>query len=597
MNIITLDSHQIKQTFFFFLPLFALVVVSACSPGCNPTEKDKTTDVVNIRLESAPNNLNGYLTSSAYSLYVCNQIFQTLGNLDPKSLEMKPLLAKSIPTVRNVTEGTYKGSLAYDFEIQDGAQWDNGTPVTANDVIFTLKIIFHPGLPTQNWSSFFQALQAVDVDPANPKKFTVYFKEYYMLALETMCQFFVYPAYNYDPNNRLADIPLSDFLDKDKIKALGASDNNLKTFADEFNQGKFAYDPAAVTGSGPYRLESVNDQAATLIKKDNWWGDKASSSAPLLAAYPQKLVYKVVTSEPIAENMLQTGELDIVTGLNASNFVKLQSDTAWTNKYDFITSGSIQYARWLLNLRSPKLSDVRVRRALAQVVDYDYAMKTVLQGLAQRIVGPVNPAKPYYADKLKPYTMNIAAARQLLAEAGWTDTNNDGTVDKVINNKRVEMIIDLEAPTANKINELVANSLHETALQAGVKINVIGVDISKISADTKSGNFESALLGSQLYPGHVELYSRFHSASLSPAGDNRTGFANARIDSLIVAVRTTPDEDARKNLYGEIQKILYEEMPEIPLYAPLQRVIVAKKFDYVLTNNRPGYYEQMFKLK
>ena len=557
----------------------------------------KTTDIVNVRLEGAPSNLNAYMTSNAYALYVCNQIFQTLGNLDPKTLEMKPLLAKSIPEVRNVTEGKYKGSLAYDFEIQDDAVWGNGTPVTANDVIFTLKILFHPSLPTQNWSSYFQALQDIEVDPANPKKFTVYFKEYYMLALESMCQFFIYPAFNYDPNNRLANIPLTDFLDKTKIAALASSNNNLKTFAEEFNQGKYSYDPAFVTGSGAYRLESVSDQQAVLVKKDNWWGDEAAATTPLLAVYPKKLVYKVGAADPIVENMLRNQELDIVTAVSADKFVQFKSDTSLTNKYDFITSGASQYARWLFNLRNPKLSDVRVRRALAQVFDYDYAMKTVLQGMAQRIVGPVNPAKPYYNTDLKPYTMNIAAARQLLADAGWTDTNNDGTVDKLINNKKVEMVLELKAPTASRVNQLLATSLAETAIQAGVKINVVGLDIRTISDDTRKGNFESAFMGSQLYPGHVELYARFHSASLIPAGDNRGAFVNAQADSLIVAIRTTADEDARKQSYLQVQKILYDELPEVPLYAPLQRIIVAKKFDYILTNNRPGYYEQMFKIK
>lgn len=576
---------------------YSLLLLALLMGACNGDEKIKTTDAVVVRLEGAPNNMNAYLTSSAYSLYVANQMFQTLGNLDPNTLEMKPLMVKDIPTVRNISEGAYKGSLAYDFEILDEARWDNGTPVTANDVQFSLKIIFHPGLPTQNWSSFFQALQAVEVDPANPKKFTVYFKEYYMLALESMCQFFIYPAYHYDPNNLLGNIPLSDFLDKAKITALAATDNNLKAFVEEFNQPKYANEKSAISGSGPYRLESMNDQTVTLLKKENWWGNEMADEVPLLAVYPQKLVYKVVKDEAAAENMLKTGDLDIVTGLNAAKFIELKSNTALTEKYDFVNNGSIQYARWIFNLRSPKLSDARVRRALAQVVDYDYALKTVLQGMGQGIVGPVNPAKSYYAKDLKPYAMNIAAARQLLAEAGWTDTDGNGIMDKMLGNQKVEMSLDLLAPTTNKINELMATSLRETALQAGVKINVIGTDINKITADTKSGNFESAFLGAQLFPGHIELYSRFHSASLTPAGDNRAAFANARADSLIVAIRTTPDETQRKELYRQIQHLLYEELPEVPLFAPLQRIIVAKKFDYVLSANRPGYYEQMFKIK
>ncbi len=592
MNILPKLSKQTGIPFFLGLLLFLFM---ACN-GCGTTEPTDP-EVVNIRLEGAPTTMNPFLTSSAYSLYVCNQMFQTLGNLDPKTLEMKPLLAKSIPEVRNVTEGPYKGSLAYDFEIQEDATWDNGTPVTAQDVLFSMKIMFHPGLPTQNWASFFQTLQNVEADPANPKKFTAYYKDYYMLALESLCQFFVYPAYNYDPNKRLTNIPLSDFLNPAAMAARANTDQNLKTFADEFSQPKYAYEPASVMGSGPYRLESLTDQAATLVKKENWWGDKAAAETPLLAAHPKKLVYKVVKDEPVVENMLRTEELDIVTGLDATRFVALKSDPALAAKYDFVTNGSIQYARWMFNTRNPKLSDARVRRALAQVVDYNYALNTLLQGMAQLITGPVNPAKSYYATNIKPYSMNIAAARQLLAEAGWADSNNDGILDKQVNNARVDLAIDVLVPITNNINKALAASLSESAMQAGVKINVIGADINRISGDTKSGNYESAFLGAQLFPGHVELYSRFHSASLIPAGDNRSAFANPTADSLIVAIRTTPDEAKRKEMYLQVQQILHDELPEVPLFAPLQRIIVAKKFDYVLSVNRPGYYEQMFQQK
>lgn len=93
----------------------------------------------------------------------------------------------------------------------------------------------------------------------------------------------------------------------------------------------------------------------------------------------------------------------------------------------------------------------------------------------------------------------------------------------------------------------------------------------------------------------MELYQTFHSANVSPKGDNRSGFSAA--DSVIVAIRTTENEATRNALYIKAQEIIREEVPEVYLYAPLQRIVVAKKFDYVVTANRPGYYEQMFRLK
>ncbi len=577
--------------------LFSLLLFS-CNPD-NPKKTDgnpgKTENAVNVRMDAAVSTLNIYLPAAGYSRYVGAQIFHSLGQNDPQTLELKPWLVKSIPTERKVTEGPYTGSLAYDFEILDEAKWDNGTPVTGKDVEFSLKIIFHPGLPTEGYRGFFAYLKGLEVDSANPKKFTAYFSQYYMLMLESMCGVPIYPAYNYDPNNLLAGLPLSDFLDKNKVAQLTANPA-AQAFAKEFSESKYANDKNFVSGSGPYRLESTDgDQGTILVKKENWWGDAATRQNPLLAAYPEKLVYKIVMDEAAIENYLKTDELDVTVQVTPAKFLEMKNNPALNTKYDFLTLGATQYSRWMFNLRNPKLQDKKVRQALAHIVDYDYVVNTIMQGLAQRIVGPVNPAKGFYAKNLPLYNYDIEKAKALLAEAGWKDTDGNGIVDKVIKGKKTDLSLEVMAPIKAKVNELIFQSLQETAQRAGVKLVLNGVDIEKLSDETKKGKFDTAIFGVALHPGLVELYQTFHSANVSPKGDNRSGFSAA--DSVIVAIRTTENEATRNALYIKAQEIIREEVPEVYLYAPLQRIVVAKKFDYVVTANRPGYYEQMFRLK
>ncbi|MCB0575740.1 MAG: hypothetical protein KDC61_14370, partial [Saprospiraceae bacterium] len=179
--------------------------------------------------------------------------------------------------------------------------------------------------------------------------------------------------------------------------------------------------------------------------------------------------------------------------------------------------------------------------------------------------------------------------------AGWKDTDGNGIVDKVLNGKKTDLVLELIAGTKAKVHELTCLSLEENARRAGIRINVVGVDIERLRNDTGEGKFETAIYGAALDPGLVEMYQSFHSASMAPNGDNRTGFSKA--DSVIVAIRTTEDEATRGALYVKAQEIIHEEVPEIYLYAALQRVVVSNRFDYMLTANRPGYYEQMFKLK
>ncbi|MBP6826634.1 MAG: hypothetical protein KA165_08760 [Saprospiraceae bacterium] len=573
--------------------LFSLIFAS-CGDEPNPPA-GQTGGTVTVRMDGAVSTLNPYLPATGYSRYVAMRLFHTLAEIDPKTLELQPMLIKKIPTKREVKDGPYAGSLAYDFEILDEAKWDNGTPVTGNDMAFSLKVIFHPGLPTDVYRGFFQYLKGLEVDPANPKKFTAYFSQYYILMIETMCGVPVYPAYNYDRNNSLANIPLSDFLDKTKTEQIKANPA-AQAFAKEFQDPKFSNDKNFISGSGPYRLESTDgDQGTTLVRKENWWGDAAVSKNPILAAYPSKLVYKIVLDEAAIENLLKTDALDVVTNLTPTKFQEMKQNATLAGKYDFHTYGATQYSRWAFNMRSPKLSDKRVRQALAHVVDYDYMLNSVMQGLAQRINSPVNPAKSFYAKELEAYDYNIDKAKSLLAEAGWKDTDGNGIVDKVLNGKKTDLTLDLMTGIKAKVNELASNSIQETALRAGIKINIVGVDIAKLHAETGKGQFETAIYGAALDPGLVELYQSYHSASLAPNGDNRTGFTQG--DSVIVAIRTTEDETTRNALYRKAQAIIHEEVPEVYLYAPLQRIVVAKRFDYVITANRPGYYEQLFKLK
>jgi peptide/nickel transport system substrate-binding protein len=561
-------------------------------------KKTRTPEEVFVRIDSAPNNFNTFLSGGhAPSTFVSRQTFQTLGDLDPKTLEIKPLLVKAIPTVRMVQDGPRKGSFAYDFEINPEATWDNGTPVTANDVAFTLKIICHPGLPS-TWRGYLAQLSGIEIDPSDSKKFSLFFNSFYMLSLETLCNTPIYPAYNYDAANRLTNIPLSDFLDTSKTAAL-VIDPNLKAFVEEFSQAKFANDPNAISGSGPYRLELMNEQGAIMVKKQNWWGDNAVEQYPMLAAFPKKLVYKVVKDDLTLENMIKNGELDLIGGvINPAKFLEMKANDTLASKYNFLAMGTTQYNRWVLNHRNPILADVQVRQALTHIVDYDYIVNQVQRGMAVRIAVPMPPDRPYYAKNIPLPDFNIAKAKAILAQAGWTDTDGNGILDKVINGKRQQLSFKLMAAMSIKTNELFANSLKETARQAGIDLILASTDLSVMSADTRSGNFDSALLGVALFPGQVEYYQRFHSKSLSPAGDNRAGYISAKADSLIEAIRSQPDVAKRNDLYLQVQQVFYDEIPEIVLFAPTQRIIISKKFEPGLeSGNRPGYYEHFARMK
>ncbi|MBK8556376.1 MAG: hypothetical protein IPL65_11685 [Lewinellaceae bacterium] len=579
--------------------LYLLLLTVLALSSCGSDNKSVTpAGTLFIRVEGEIVSLNPLnAKASSYARFVSDKIFQTLGIVDPESLELKPLLIKSIPSTRKVTEGPYAGKIACDFEIWEDAFWDNGEPITGNDFIFTMKLIHHPLVQTGGWDSYFENFAAIDLDPANPKKFTIYLNEYYILAIESMCQVPIYPAYNYDPEKVLSAYSVSDMMDSTKRAAMVADPKQI-AFADAFSGPKFNADPAHIIGSGPYLIDNFSsEQGITLVRKAKWWGDKLLKQNPYLRAYPEKIVYRVVKKEEVVENMLRNQELDVALNLNANKFLELKADTSLDKLYDFNARWTPTYNRMLLNLRNPKLSDKKVRQAMAQLVDYNYLLKSVAAGFGERTIGQIPPAMPYYAKNIKPYEFAPAAARQLLEEAGWKDSNNDGVVDKMINGQRVELIVDVNYVSTSATTSAVANSLVETMRQGGVKLNLVPLEFAKLIANTRSGNYETALLAASLDPGLADFAPYYRSNSVPPAGENRSALADPELDKVIDLIRTTEDTATRNKYYVQAQEIIYDDCPELFLYYSKQRYIVSKRFDYVISSNRPGYYEQFFKLK
>jgi peptide/nickel transport system substrate-binding protein len=592
-----------KSASFLALLLVFSLVFNACKgdPKVSGTVGNATqalTNTLRIRTEADANNLNLFLTNTAYSRYICQQLFQTMGILDPKTLEMKPLMIKSIPTERKVSEGAYKGCIAYDFEFLEEAKWDNGSPITANDFIFSVKLVEHPLLPTDTWRSYFEYLKGIEVDATNPQKFTVFSSKYYILGLETFCQFPIYPTYHYDAGNKLGAIPLTTFLDAKKIKALADTDANLKAFADEIKLPKYTNESAFIVGSGPYRLESMKAGEGTmLVRKQNWWGDAAAAKNEYLRAYPEKIVYRPVKDEGAVENMIKNGEIDIALTLSPNKFLELKGNADVAQKYDFNTLPLTMYNQWVFNIRNPKLADKRTRQALAYLVDYDNIINNIQKGMAKRTVGPINPIKSYYNNDIALYQPNITKAQELLKAAGWIDSDKNGTVDKNIAGKITDLSINLLATNVTETARFTAESIKEACKKAGINIEIQWTDINKITAESKAGNFETVMYAAATFPGADDLYQLLHSKSQPPAGDNRGGFANGQADKLMDAIRSEVDMTKRTEMYRQLQVVLYEEVPAVYLSTPMQRYVTSKRFEAVISSNRPGYYEQFFKLK
>jgi len=233
--------------------ILILVVIISTVFSCKrePAVDFKRTDnTVIIRLEADPDRLNPLLSTSAYGRVVYEQIFSYLVVQDQATLEFIPQLAQSLPTRQEKNDSL----IAFTYEIRKEAKWDDGTPVTANDFVFSLKAALNPKVPAQRLRPYLAFIKELTVDSGNPRRFTVV-SEKYILAEEAIgAAVPVMQESHYDKNGLLREIPLQDFLNAEKIAALSESDPRLAQFAEGFSAELYSRESAGVTGSGPYKL-------------------------------------------------------------------------------------------------------------------------------------------------------------------------------------------------------------------------------------------------------------------------------------------------------------------------------------------------------
>ena len=581
-------------------PLLLLAVLLLA--GCKSEPKEKlefknTDNTVYVRLPADPDRLNPMLSTNSYARAVNEQMFYYLLHFDPRSLELTPQLAKAKPTVEEITEGEYAGGIAYTFEIHDEAQWDNGQPITARDFEFTLKALFNPRVNAAPVRAYLDFIADVQVDPANQKKFTVISNKKYIVAEAAVSNLPIIPAYVYDPQGLLLPFALKDLANAERAEALVKSDEALGLFAEAFNSAQYSREKGFIVGPGAYQFEEWQaGQQIVLTRKKNWWGDKLADKYPALRAYPERLVFKIIPDPAATLAALKDQQIDVTSQIDAKDFVDLQQNELVNKYFELHAPSSLAYYYVGLNAKNPKLSDKRVRLALAHLVDVPNLIDDLFYGLAERTTGPFHPAKPYYHQGLKPLEYDPEKARQLLASAGWEDTNGNGIADKEISGQRVELELEYLISNASNFAKNQALLFEDNARKAGVKVNIVAKEFTVLIDDLKKRNYEMASGAWAQDPVADDPKQLWHTESGTPDGSNRTGFGNAETDQLIEEIRTTLDEKKRNELYRRFQEIIYEEQPYIFLMAPKERLAISKRFTAAPSVRRPGFFVNEFKL-
>ena len=509
---------------------------------------------------SDPEQLNPLTSNDAGASAILGYVVESLLTRDPRTLLLKPLLAESRPVISD-------NKLRYTFKVRRDAFFQDGRPVTAADVLFSLKAIKCPLVNAPFARVYYDSV--IDAKLLDP--YTIQFdtKEPYFLNESVLGGLEVLPRHYYDPEDLLKDVP---------VKQLGADPKTLpeavKRFADQFNKN-YARRPM---GSGPYRFfKWETGQEVILERNDDYWGfGKEGIDEPHIYL----LRFRVINNSDAALVSLKSGGLDLM-GLQPLQHLKQTTSQRFQSEYEkFIYfAPGFTYIGW--NNDRPLFRDRRVRQAMTYLTNREQLVKSVLSGLGQVVDSPIYYFRPEYDKSLKSYPFDPAKALALLTEAGWKDTDGDGILDKMIDGKRVPFRFELKFNSGNPTRKSVALALQDELKKHGIAVTVRQLDWTIFLDDVRNHKFDAMILGWAMSVNEPDAFQIWHSSQAANKGSNMISFKNQRVDQILEEYRKEFDPAKRIELYREFQQILHVEQPYTFLFIGKSISAVQRRFQNV----------------
>lgn len=264
-----------------------------------------------------------------------------------------------------------------------------------------------------------------------------------------------------------------------------------------------------------------------------------------------RFIYRV-TNPSTNFQLFQTGETDYDAFTSRPDDIEQLKLLGFANINLY---GSSDYSKVEFNVRRPALQDVKVRQALIYGLDRQKLIDVVYQGYGTVANEPISPISwAYNPEGVNPYKFDPTQAKKLLDEAGWKP-GPDGI--RVKDGKRLELTL---LVSKKVLNDALIPIAKENWQQIGVLLKPQVVDFNALMAQRKAGNYDLASFSTSTlndpHDGVWDFYSNEAKAS---------GYSNAQVDKLINEGNATLDEEKRKAIYHELYKVLAADPPAILL--------------------------------
>jgi peptide/nickel transport system substrate-binding protein len=464
------------------------------------------------------NTLLPVLASDSASSEINGLVYSSLVRYD-KDLKIEGELAESWEISAD--------NLTITFHLRPGVTWHDGTPFTAEDVLFTYRLYIDPKTPTAYAEQYRQVATAEVLDPTT---FRVSYRQPLAKALISWGELSVLPRHLLE--------------------------------GEDVTKSPLARHPV---GTGPFRfVEWKPGEKIVLEANPDYFEGRP---------YLDRVVYRIIPDESTMFLELQAGGLDTM-GLNPIQYQAQTDSPAFKRQFVKYRYPAFAYTYLGYNLNRPLFQDKRVRQALSYAINKKEIIEGVLLGLGQESTGPYKPGTWPYNAAVKRYPYDPERARTLLAEAGWTDSDGDGILDKDGKPFAFTIVTNQGNDQRVKSGEIIQRRFREIGVD--VKLRVIEW-ASFLNEFINPGNFDATILGWTV-PIDPDGYNVWHSSKTGPRELNFVGFKNAEVDELLEKGRRTLETAERKQYYDRFQEILAEEQPYTFLYVPDALPVVAYRF-------------------
>jgi peptide/nickel transport system substrate-binding protein len=452
-----------------------------------------------------PSTLDPITSNEMVSLRITELVFNGLVGIDAKQ-EIVPELAERWEASKDGRSYTFYLRKDVVWHARDG---EEARPFTADDVVFTYKIMMHPKTTTP-LKVRYEFIESVEKLADHAVQFTL--KRPILNALAKF-SFKVIPKHG--PANPI-------YLTR---------------------EDPFVRQPI---GTGPFAVKTItSDREVVLMANENYFKGRP---------HINRFISKPFADQNIMTQALMFNAIDMVVLVNPRDLPELQGD----KRFVLQPYNALSYAFFGYNLRNPLLADKRVRQAFAYAVNRQEVLDSFFNGQGTLVSGPFAPGSWAYNLDVRPLAFDPQQATALLRQAGFAP-GADGTLQK--DGKKLALSLKVPIEKESEAVKRVVLAFQNYLKNIGVAIKV---EFKEWQAWKESVFLEhdfDIIFASWVFDDSADISSLFHSAEIGAWKNNFGAYSNPEVDGLIVESKLTLDHEKRRTINRKLHAILAEEAP------------------------------------